>query len=85
MRTLALRGLQRSAAARAVNVRYVNTSVVRSEKAERKDHGEASLHMEDGAKTWQAQAMKSNKGEAQVYDFYSLAKVFQETAKRQDS
>lgn len=82
MRTLALRGLQRAAAARAVNARYVNTSVVRSEKAERKDHGEASLHMGDGAR--QTEAMKSTKGEMQVYDFYSLAKVFQETAKRQD-
>jgi hypothetical protein len=86
MRTLAVRALQRSTAARAVNVRYVNTSVVRSEKAERRDHGEASLHAQDGARPLQTQAMKSNKGEMEVYDFYTLAKVFQgETAKRHES
>jgi hypothetical protein len=75
MRTLALRGLQRSAAARAVSARYVNTSVVRSEKVvERKDPaGQPSLGMQAVPQT---QAMKSNKNE--IYDFYSLAKVFQE-------
>jgi hypothetical protein len=29
--------------------------------------------------------VKPNKGEMEVYDFYSLAKVFQETSKRQES
>jgi hypothetical protein len=45
---------------------------------------DASLHLQDASR--QAQAMKSNKGEMEIYDFYSLAKVFQgETAKRQES
>jgi hypothetical protein len=62
----------------------VNTSVKRSEgrEAERKDPaGGASLDMQDGSKA----AMKSNKGDMHVYDFYSLAKVFQDPAKRQES
>jgi hypothetical protein len=85
MRTLVLRGLQRSSAARSVGARFVTTSVVRSEKADRKDPAEASLHAQDGVKQWETQAMKSNTGEKEVYDFYSLAKVFQETSKRQES
>jgi len=85
MRALALRALQRPSgvnrAVAAVSVRFVNTSVKRSEKADSREHVETSFHGQDDAK----QAMKSNKGEMAVYDFYSLAKVFQGTAKRQGS
>jgi hypothetical protein len=66
-----------------VGARFVTTSVSRSEKAEKREYTTASRQAEEGLK--QSQAMKSNKGEIEVYDFNLLAKVFQDAAKRQES